>query len=146
MWPMRYCLLTLGIAPSAVSSILEPWWELQIEWGRHWEKGTGSLQFSTPNSQGIRSHPRLITDVHKYICSRVNVFYLETNCSTFMKGRKGKDQKPNCCWLTWWANWQTTHLCPTGPMMSPELSPGIYRSCHLLPPQQNSTQCPSAFT
>lgn len=61
------------------------------------------------------SHPRLITDVHKYICSRVNVFYLETNCSTFMKGRKGKDQKPNCCWLTWWANWQLLTSVLQGP-------------------------------
>ena len=42
------------------------------------------------------SHPRLIADFHNYICSRVNVFYLETNSSAFMTERKGKDQKPNC--------------------------------------------------
>lgn len=92
------------------------------------------------------SHPRLITDVHKYICSRVNVFLFRKKLLYIHEGKKGERPKTKLLLTHLMSKLATTHLCPTGAMMSPELSLGIYRSCHPLPPQQNPTQCPSPFT
>lgn len=121
---------------SSISKLLHSWTPYENSTVKLSERGTETKKldhfiFMPLIPIAFLSYLSLLIEVHKYICSVIH-FYLEINCSPFIKKKEGRDQERKLLLTHLISCYPLTPI----PMESSQLDPGTSGLCYLLPQQK----------